>query len=339
MVTPRDDRGQILLIAALTIAITLLGVTVLLNASVITEVRAPDDPATDLEEAERLSDDVEAGLAGLAARLNQERRYNGDAALTSALESNVSTFFDYATLSIGQHRATMLDPNSTPTDVQIGTYVADGNLSSTLALPDEDADVNVSDRVTPEAPIYGLSLSLNSTYLTTGQDDHVGIELRGADGECRLYRLEPTASDEVEIVEYDISCGDPPAGSAGTRIETCDPDVFPNTRFDFGRVAGDAEACHVNLLDRVPGVDGTAHELAFHNPGVVEGGYRYVTGADITDPVYDPPSGSSPYVTPVVHAFDVTLEQRARASRRTVETTVTVHRHHGAPYAMGVPWE
>lgn len=334
MVTPRDDRGQILLIAALTIAVTLIGVTVLLNASVIAEVRAPDDPATDLTEASRMSDDLESGLAGMAARLNRDGHYTTNESLNAALEANVSTYLDYATLSIGQHRATMLNASS-PTDVQIGTYVADGNRSSTLALP--DADVNVSERVADPAPIYGLSLNLSSGSLP-GDTDAFGIELEGADGDCRLYRLEPNGSDQVDVVEYDIACGTEQNGGDGTTIETCDL-AAGEQRFDFGRVAGTAEACHVNLFERVPAINGTDHRLAFHHPDAIEGGYRFVVGAVVDDTAYEESPDANPYVLPVVHAFDITLEQQARASRRTVSTTVTVHRHPETVYAMGVPWE
>lgn len=339
MVTPADDRGQIMLVGAIAIAIMILGVGVLLNAAVTTEVRAPDDPATDLDEADRLAGELEAGIAGLAARANQDGRYAVQTDVADAFDANLSVLMNYSYLSVGQHRATLFDGSSSPGNLEYGRFVADGDRNSTLALND-DTGAGISVRVSDEnaTAIHGLSLSLEVDSLDNAQEPF-GVRVNGS-ADCALFRVEETGG-EVNLSEYAMSCNSTDIGDRDpVREVACDPGNATYLRIDLGRVPSGAHDCHVDAFASVEPFEGSGYGLAFRNPDSASGGYRYLLGStnlERQDQYADEP-GDEPYAVPVLWSFELGFQQEARASTRSITTGIDVYRYPGTIYAMEVPW-
>ncbi|MFP4590707.1 MAG: hypothetical protein ACLFM8_04500 [Halobacteriales archaeon] len=351
MVTAGTDRGQMLLLAAITLAVVLLGMAVLLNAAVTTEVRAPDDPSTDLDEAERIASDVEAGLSGLAARINLDGQHAQNAALTDAFEANDSTFANYVEMSMGRHRASLLDHSFA--NVTLGAYVADGDRTTDLRFrtgspSDHSTRVDRSDATT----IRGMTFSLNKTEIrrSTVDDVAVGFQFWG-DSDCQLFTVEaPTVTNNVTVQKQDIDCTAPNSAienstsSDTTEVAECSLDDSTQfARVEFREEPTSDDVCHVDPFVDLDPVDGSGYGFSIRNPTSVEGGYSYLLGSQTfrgygDDDYYADSPDDDPYALPVVWSFDLTLEQRARASSRSVTSPVVVYDDPDNVAAMGVPW-
>lgn len=354
MVSRGDDRGQVLLIAAITLAVVVLGVAVLLNAAVTTEVRAPDDPATDLDEADRVAGDIETGLAGVAARINAEGTYDDEDPLEDAFDANVSTFATYTALSMGHHRASMVNLSSA--NVTFGTYVADGDRTTDLRFAQGNVS-NHSIRVSESdaTEILGLTTSLNKTEINrqNGPNETVGFQFRGANDTCNLYSIETgsTRNDITVDVREGIDCEedtDSLDNYTGTVAAECTLDNETEyARIEFRERPTSDDVCHVDPFADLDPVDGDGYGFSIRNPTSVSGGYGYLLGTrdfrgvddgTVDDDVYWDSPDDHPYAVPVVWSFEVTLDQDARASSRVVTSTVPVYDDPDNVDGMGVPW-
>lgn len=337
MVTSERDRGQVLLIAAITLSVILLGMAVLLNAAVTTEVRAPDDPSTDLEEAERLAADVERGVAGMAARINREGSLQTDDEVRTALRENLSTFAEYATHSLGLQRATSVELQADELQVtENGTYVADGHLNDSFLLDGEDDGVHHSHRINESegATVLGLEVLVNASTLEPNASDTLGIQLwDDADG-CSLISLERGGSN-ITVRNQSIDCDanqSDISNSAGSE-QLCEISDDDTVHLAVGAEPTDPAACQVAAFDPIKG-------LSFRNPDAALGGYRYLVGPGPTfgGGYHDGPADGAPYAVPVPWTVEFELAQYARASERVATTTAEVYAEPANVAGMGVPW-
>lgn len=331
---PHRERAQLLLVTAIIMAIIILGLAVLLNAAVTTDVRAPDDPSTDITESERLGLDFESGVAGLGAYINADGPWAGASELEDYIESNLTTFNDAMFEAVGDRRATLA--NIRFNDVSFGTLVADGDRESDLAKDDEDRRVILDE--TDSAEVYGLTFSMNVSSLEDDVENATGVELRGADN-CVLFSFINNGT-HVELVESDVECGTDNITNT-TTVDSHEPEGN-YTRFVIGQdqPVGDAALFADGFGDLEP--DGTVYGLSILNPAASKGGYRILVGTtDFEDKdYYDDfePEEDHPYVASLIWTVDIDVHQRARASERSVTRTVDIYPDEEYIRALGVPW-
>ena len=335
---PGYDRGQLLLVSAIVLAMIIFGMAILLNAAVTTDVRAPDDPSTDITESERLGLDLETGVAGLGAHLNVDNLGQDESQLRGDFETNLIRFNNATFEAVGDRRATL--SRLSFSDVTMGTLVADGDRESDLTLADETNE-NHSIRISEEdaTVIKGLVFSIN----TSREDvkDAAGVQLWGED-ECVLFSFVSTV-DGVAIYEQEI--GDCEIDNAdledGKEITTCDGDF---ARIVIGPDEPENEDfCYVDgFADLEPFEDG-GYGLSIRNPEAADGGYQFLIASDFYSNAdgyhdFDAEDTEHPYVAPVIWSVDIDIDQRARASERSVTRTVDIYADREHIDLLGVPW-
>lgn len=345
------DRGQVLLITAITLSFILIGLAVLLNAGITTEVRSPDDPSTDIGESQRIADDLDQGLAGLVAHVNARGPYDDRTAVNDTVAANVSTFGDFWFEALGERRATLLDLDyGDVTDY--GTYVADGDRAADFRLRNE-SDVHHSVRIDDDAParVYGLLVSVDTSTLAADERNATGIQVWGATG-CHLYSLVENGTDGVDVRNQSVDCeGNETAIDVApdtSLVATCNG-TFATV--DFGRSdPGNESVCHVDAFGSLRAIGDGAYGLSIRNPAASDGGYHFLTNATtfegVTDLTADPefyhnasdPGDDYPRISPVAWTVSIDVEQRARASIRDVSRAVDVYATADNARAQEVPW-
>lgn len=323
----RCDRGQLLLLTAVALAFVILGLAVLLNAAVTTDVRAPDDPAVDVVETDRLAADLDRGLIGLIARVNGGGTYPNEADLAGAADANLTRYMDVLFEAVGDRRGALVDLEVG--EMSTGTLVIDANLSSRPLLHDE-APSDRSIRVDPNdpAPIAGLQLAFTEAALENATDA-TGVLVYG-DGACVLVTVS-IDGDNATVSKSTVDCIDPVHSDPAE--EEC---AFTDGRVvvDLGPGTPTASTCSVDAFDAVDPIEAPdAYGLAIHEPNATDAGYRFVVGdrtfEHVTDGepdgdayvVYEDDDTPSPYIAPVVWSLPVEVTLHARASERTATTT------------------
>ena len=337
---PGYDRGQLLLVSAIVLAMIIFGMAILLNAAVTTDVRAPDDPSTDITESERLGLDLETGVAGLGAHLNVDNLGQDESQLRGDFETNLIRFNNATFEAVGDRRATL--SRLSFSDVTMGTLVADGDRESDLTLADEtneDHSIRISEE--DATVIKGLVFSINTSIEDI--EDAAGVQLWGED-ECVLFSFVST-EDGVTIYEQRFDSED--CDDENTIIE---PGEFVDQcEGDFARIVigpdepENEDFCYVDgFADLEPFEDG-GYGLSIRNPEAAYGGYQFLIASDFYSNAdgyhdFDAEDTEHPYVAPVIWSVDIDIDQRARASERSVTRTVDIYADREHIDLLGVPW-
>lgn len=90
MVSNRD-RGQLILIGALTIALLLIGIAFVVNAVLFTENVQPSDSGAQLDNAEDIGAELRSSVQSLSVRVNHGSRDHSQDDLTGWVSENVTT--------------------------------------------------------------------------------------------------------------------------------------------------------------------------------------------------------------------------------------------------------
>jgi hypothetical protein len=135
MVTrPADDRGQLLLIGALTIAIIVVGGVVLLNGMKYTDTVGSSGTASAVADSERLSAMVETDLRHLATRVDNDTDL---LSFESAFRENVSQFNRYYSRAASARGSTFMNVSINASASASGWVL---NQSSSDYFEDDDGD-------------------------------------------------------------------------------------------------------------------------------------------------------------------------------------------------------
>lgn len=323
-------RGQLMLTTAVIIAMVILGAAVLLTAAATTDVRSPDDPTTDIVEADRLAQDIERGGAGLAGQVNAMGPFDSEAVLQATLNDSFEAYGDLLFEAAGDRRATLLELDG-GTVVQSGAYLADPNRSTALAGGD------VVDPDTP-APLAALQLSLNVSDLDALPENSFQLRVHGPErttaiavteqgGDVMLYR----DTYDPAVVSEPTFDSPPTACAAGAFVG-----------IDLTRGNQTASSCHVNPFDTLE-LDGDGLGLTVENPDGVAGGFHvavgHATDRFVAAGYAEWPTDDEPFVSPIAWTVELSMSQWARASERHATVSVGVYDHPESAGYLEVPWE
>lgn len=310
-----DDRGQLLLVAGLVIAITFVLLVLVLNTVIYTEnlgTRSNDVGGDDAIAYERAAVDHTAALlpyqvedpaidaeAEFAAELDRWAGWSREHTLTER---------DHADVSVEKGNTTGTQIRHTDSSREFTD--AGGTANWTLATGVEH---------TPEFYIRDLPVD-NSTDLTATLDgpNEQPFRVVIADDANTVWQLEIYEDEDVD--------GNPivfAETNSGNRCEVTDS----NTTIDL--VAGTVDECAIDPFTET--VAGT-YSIEYENAGNVKGQYGLFVDTDVAreanedtgaynDPAAsDPPA--SPYTTPAVYyaTIDITYE----TGRLTYESSVRV---------------
>ncbi|WP_435063957.1 DUF7261 family protein [Halobaculum sp. EA56] len=319
----REDRGQLVLVAGLALAVVLVALVLLANTAIYTENLATRDTGVGERNALGFRASVVDGVGGVVDRENAAE-YD----TRSALEENVTAgVVELATLlheSAARDAALARVDRSTLASVD-GVLVRHRNETREFTSAPGTADWTIAydtNRTRAFAATVERSslASTNASTLDGAFTVEVTSNSTGATWEAFVYRNRSTG---------DIAVATSPAGAAGA-TEVCSVDA-PNASVGFtnGTLAG----------ERCPGLDwregvATAYDLSFRNGTNAAGTYdmtvrgtasllNLVTLNDGT--LSDDPD--SPYYVPAVYAVEATIRYRTGELRYVAEIRVAPGEH------------
>ena len=282
-----DDRGQLILVGAVVIAIALVGVVVVLNSVLYTENVANREPISATGDARDAQTFVQGDVGSLVSRVNYDARYDSPAAVRSAVDDSVARYGTLVGLRLARHTPASL--NLTVTDETVGTGI------------EQDSERNFTDRtnasnwtVTGNADVRRYILSVNRSSLST--DPNAAFAVTAVDGATNwtltLYR---NGTDVVLRTD----------GSAAPS-KTC---AVSGKRVRIDVRNGTASDCSFDFADGVDG-GGDGYDVRYRNGSNASGTYSILlNGTDATVPSssvnFD--SSDSPYRTYVVYDFGIRL--------------------------------
>ncbi len=340
MVTVRD-RGQLLLTTAVVLALIILSLTVLLNAAATTDIRSPDDPATDLVETDRLAQDIEYGSAGLVGQLQGVTRFSSNASLQTTINESFEAYTDILYESAGDRRATHVTLDGAQI-TQHGTYVADPDLESNLTDADNSTTLIKLDPDDDTAPLAGMRLSLAVDSLENTTETAFQIRIHGDDSAIALAMLSSDGgSVTIAFDTYDPANESDEPDFSNATTHQCEADTYAD--IDLTRYNRTSATCHVNPFDQIDPIDTDEYGLVFVNPANATGGYHYVVGttlseADTRYDAYNETTADGPYIAPIAWSVEVSLTQLAVASERQHVTDLVIYDYRHTAGFLEVPW-
>ncbi|SHH31978.1 hypothetical protein [Halobaculum gomorrense] len=314
----RGDRGQLVLITGLALAVVLVALVLVTNTAIFTDNLATRDRGVGDTEALGYRATVIDGVGGIVERENAAEYADRDE-LTANVTAGVVRFDD----AIGRTaaiRATSARVNRSSLSYVDGVLVRHRNESSGFVSAAESADWTVATDVN-RTRAFAATVDRSSLARTEAAtlDDAFAVVVEGnaSSDEWTAYVYENATTGHIAVA---VS----PVGAAGA-TEVCSVDASSATvGFTTGTLAG--EACAG--LDWRGGVD-DAYDLRFRNGTsaagtydlTVRGGVGAVNDAAIADgTASDDPE--SPYFVPAVYAVEATI--RYETSELEYETDIRV---------------
>ncbi|AUV81506.1 hypothetical protein C2R22_07435 [Salinigranum rubrum] len=304
-----DDRGQLFLVGALSLAVLFVGFALLLNTAIYTENLATrnTDPGTDPSISYRAA--AEDAARELMIRENRNGTDPTWDENTQWYESSVEAWSD----SAGLHAARRARVASVAVDSTNGTRFQQTNASRNLTNRNYAADWTLGNN--PSA-VRDASLTINADSLpetnrsnvlglTLGFDDPYAVAFDDTDGgntwHVYVYDDSDTGGDDVTVLVDD-----------GTTEQEC-THVGPAAHVDLSNGSINGSACSAFALLDLPddAVDDEDIRLRFENGDQATGTYdiKVAEGADISGNVYDNEADDdgAAFATAIIYDADVTI--------------------------------
>jgi len=287
-----DDRGQLMLVAALAIAVLLVGLALTLNTAIYTENLATRTTDTDLDGAVNHGGAVEAGAGTLLDEVNREGGTYGE--LADGFDETLGNWSDGA--------ATLAAVRGAATDA---SYVDHADPVEGTRISQPDAARNFTDRnetadwtLASDVGVRGVRFNVSRDSLSTSNASsfHLVVDDETNAVETAVYR----DSSRVFVAVEDGG------GVETTCSVAADAGDYVTIDVADGRLNGTAcdplDAVHTDL-------DGSV-TVSYRNAAEAEGTYElYVneTNATVFDATkYEPAgSGSSPVAQEALYAVTV----------------------------------
>ncbi|MFB6167459.1 MAG: hypothetical protein ABEJ43_01275 [Haloferacaceae archaeon] len=301
------DRGQLLLVAALAIAVAIVALVVLLNTSIYMENLATRDTDTGASEAIAFRNTVEENLWRVVAAEN-DRTY----ASRSTLEGNVSNRTDrFVALTAGRYRRSGAVAELSNTTFHDGTRLrqtdptreftsASGAANWTLATSADgvrEFEVNVTGGLTTTA---------------TPQSDAFGVNVDGSGGNrWSLYAYNDGGGERIAVKN----------GTGPVNTNVCSGLYTQDPRVNL--TAGTVNGTACPAIDFARGTS-APYDVSYQYGNRSTGTYRLTVNTSNVGNVNGPGPTTSPYRVPVV--YSVTTDVVYRSPTLAYRANVTVQK-------------
>lgn len=311
---PADDqRGQLILVAGLALALSFVALVLILNSAVYTEnlaTRGDDAPTTD---ALAYREDVRQGVAGAIEYSNRHNNASGSerearkTALKTALNRSIDEWNELAVqhAALGGRAATVSEPTGYVWGTQLGQ-------NGERAFTDTDGSSAWSP-ATGVSEMDRFRMSVNRSVLAGSRLDSFELRFRNSVGDTwSLHVYNSGGTTWVHIDDFTGSedrCGDTDGN---------------HTEIDLVRGTVDGKDCSaLDFADASP----SSYDIEIANGDDAAGIYELVVG-----PVAS--TGNAPYATPAIRAATVKLDYESPSLH--YESTLSVEPHDpGAIRATG----
>lgn len=287
MADVRKDRGQLILITALGLAILLVSLALIVNTAIYTENLATrSSKAAGGSEVIQYEASVQSTVAGLIEFGNFHHNET-EADLQTNLTKGVATWSDHAgTLYATSGSAVNVSVTATENGSRIAQTDTTRNFSNASLSSDDWIVVTTVDRTRQ----FRINVTDGSTLEPDGSGNAFTLILR--DGGGSTWRLNITSTD-VYV-----------KNGTGTEF-TCSAPADPWVNLTAGTVGG-------TVCPGLSFADGVSspYEIEFKNPGNITGTYTMIvddggTIANSPGPHLNTPAGGSPFATHAIYEAEV----------------------------------
>ncbi|WP_049970454.1 DUF7261 family protein [Haladaptatus cibarius] len=280
----RDDRGQLLLVGAVVIAISLVAVVVVLNTVLYTENVTNSEPIATTGDARDIALVVGGDIEPVVHRTNYAERHDSVAESRTAVAESIA---EYETLlGVTVTRRTPASLHVEVSNRTVGTGVE--HDSGTFV----DAENESNWTLARSADARRYLLSVNRSSLATTDSDAFRIDIE--DG-TENWNLSVLRQDDDVVLRTD--------GSTVAASSTC---TVTSERVRIDIKNGSAAGCSFPFTDGV----GDDYDITYENGANASGTYSMLfngTDAEIPPSSVNSGSSESPYLTHAVYELDARL--------------------------------
>ena len=302
-----EDRGQLFLVGALSLAVLFVVLALLMNTAIYTENIATRGTGSGTGEAIRYGQAVRAGTAGLVGYVNAHHN-SSYGALDANLTAGVDTMSDATSVHYAYEGARA---DAALVSTVNGTRIAHDNGTRAFTNESGTADWTLASSVDGTR---AFRLNVTRGDLAGGASSAFRVNVSNGTHTWRAYVYNDgdTVAVKVENDSEDLS------------TEQClAPNEADHTVVDLTRGTVGGEPCP--LLDFGRGISGP-YSIGFENGDQATGTYGLVVDepalADDPNDVFFDDASNSPYATPAI--YSATVEVRYEGPQITYRTNVTV---------------
>lgn len=302
----RRDRGQLLIITAISLAVLLVLMALALNTAVygVIHVGGADDDLREERNAVRYEDSVRRGVAGLIPAVNEVTVADYD-----TLRTNLSrAVANWSRLSGRQESMDGVATNASVADARFETGVVHDNETREFTNRSDATNWTVADNLTG---VDRFEMRINRSRLVNTSDC-------SADGTCfeflvdgGAWKLTAYRTNQKVVIRVDAT--------DSAKCETTDPPVGINlTNGSFNHTD-----CSGKTFTPVDGETTAPYALRYTNADNVNGTYEFRGEGQVDESdYYGSDSGASPRIAPRLTGANVTVTYRSTDLH--YETTIRV---------------
>lgn len=260
------ERGQLILVGALTIAVSIVAITVFLNTTLFTESIAPSTASDQLDDARQFDQQARAGATELLHRINLEERNRTLLELEENATQGIRNYSQLLAASYAQSGPASVTVSLDPDASEYGNRTVQ-LIDANLTAPAPGGSENWEPVPNTNRTIGWFVVDMNVEESTTASTDLTVTNGTGAEVEISLQKNLSGTGTNVTVVS------DPSFGSVDQ--VTCETS-FGRVLIDLYRgtvvgttCAGDSSFTGIEALS-------PPHELEVTNGDSFTGEYEYV---------------------------------------------------------------
>lgn len=304
------ERGQLLLVGAITLAILLVGLVIVFNSALFTETVDQESAIQSSNDAVEFMTQTEQDLRSLTIRVGHGQEYSSDAAVNSSVQENVTSYNLVLKEAYADASATYVNVSYHPGDSVNGRRIVQAREGE-FTQP-TSGDTQWSPVGGPRSDVGWMVFNFNTSELSLNDGFSVRVSNSSAFYEASFRR---NSSGHV-VVQTNVS-----ENHAANGTVACRP---VNGRLLVDVMAGDVYQRSCGFNGTAPSVE-PPYQVQFRNGDEASGKYEVVAReeASVDGAIADcsGPSPPSPCQSPVVWAQNVTIVYRSsQVSFRKVAT-------------------
>lgn len=170
----RRDRGQLILIGCLSVALVVIGIGLVINTTLYTESASPALSNVQVEDAETFNLETRRGTRSLVHRLNLGDPERGNGELETIVTDGVENYSELLAVSYARTEPATVDVSYDHDDSEVGTRL--------IQQRDDEFDDEHLSELDPENQAFGWFM-MNVNVSETGAISPFAVTIEGDDGD------------------------------------------------------------------------------------------------------------------------------------------------------------
>lgn len=302
------ERGQLILVGGLSLAVIFVALALVLNSAIYTEnlaTRTSDNPS---DTALQFRQDA---VAGASSAMDHVNRNGGDQAYSDRYQEYQNTIDEWQRIHANYSAVNGLltevrAPDRVENDENEGTLIVDDNPNSEFTSHEGDPDWVVANhtrvrqfRLNVDRADFPSSLadSTVENTLSGSEDSAFYVEFHDGSDSWRVAVYKGSDTSEIKVMSYDPD----------SDFRTCTAEG-PSVQIDV--TGGTLNGMRCEALSFMEDLSGT-HDISYSNAAAIQGTYELTVDREegsFPDTRYsDSPDDDTPYTTPAIYSATVEL--------------------------------